>query len=120
MAKAAGVKAFGKMMVDGHTATSNELKPLAAAAGVTPPTEMDERRKGFIDNLKAAGADFDRVYLGQQVAAHNEALSLMRGYADGGDNAPIKAFAAKTAPIVEQHLMKARELEGAAAGAAPK
>lgn len=114
MAKSADVKAYGKMMVDMHTATTKELTPLAQKAGITPPAAMDERRKGFVDNLKAAGADFDRVYLDQQVAAHEEALSLMRGYADGGDNAEIKAFAAKTAPVVDQHLTQARSLRDAA------
>lgn len=121
-AKSAEVKAFGKMMADMHTKTTAELKPLAATAGITPPTEMDERRKGFLDNLKAASAaDFDKVYLDQQVAAHEEALSLMKGYADGGDNAEIKAFAAKTAPVVDQHLTQARSLrDGAAAAPAAK
>jgi putative membrane protein len=122
--KSADVKAFGKMMVDAHTKTTAELKPLATAANITPPAEMDERRKGFLDNLKAAGADFDKVYLEQQVAAHEEALSLMKGYADGGDNAGIKAFAAKTAPAVEEHLNHARSLrdgaQNAMAGAAKK
>jgi putative membrane protein len=117
-AKSADVKAFGKMMVDQHTKSSAELKGMVGGAGVTLPTEMDERRKGFLDNLKAAGAgDFDRVYMDQQVAAHEEALALMRGYADGGDNAAIKAFAAKTAPVVDQHLTQARSLRDAAQGA---
>ena len=114
-AKSADVKAFGKMMAEMHAKSTAELKPLAAAAGITPPAEMDERRKGFLDNLKAAGAaDFDKVYLEQQVAAHEEALSLMKGYADGGDNAGIKAFAAKATPVVEQHLTQARTLRDAA------
>ncbi len=114
-ATAAGVKAFGKMMVEMHTATTAELKPLAAAAGITPPAELDERRKGFLDNLRAASAaDFDKVYLDQQVAAHDEALSLMKGYAGGGDNAAIKAFAAKTTGAVESHLTQAKSLRDAA------
>lgn len=113
-ATSADVKAFAKMMVDMHTKTTAELKPLAAAAGITPPAEMDERRKGFLDNLKAASAaDFDKVYLDQQVAAHDEALSLMKGYADGGDNADIKAFAAKAVPVVDGHLTQARALKDA-------
>jgi putative membrane protein len=118
MGKAADVKAYGKMMTEMHTATTKELGPMATKAGVTPPKELDERRKGFLDNLKAAGGDFDKTYLDQQVAAHEEALNLMKGYADGGDNAEIKAFAAKTAPVVEQHLAKARSLRDTA-GAAP-
>lgn len=111
---AADVKAFGKMMADGHTATTAEMKPLAAAAGQTPPAALDERRKGLLDNLKAAGpADFDRVYVDQQVAAHEEALTLMSGYAANGDDAGLKAFAAKTAPVVQMHLDKANGMKAA-------
>jgi putative membrane protein len=116
--QAAGVKEFGAMMVKDHTASSTEMKPLAQAANVTLPTAADERRKGLIDNLRAAsGADFDRAYMDQQVAAHEEALRLLNGYAQDGENAGLKAFAAKTAPIVQGHLDKARGLQTAAAQA---
>jgi len=117
-AKSADVKAFGKMMVTDHTAMSNELKPLATAAGQTPPTGMDERRKGMIDNLNAASAaDFDNVYLSQQEAAHNEALDLMKGYSERGDDAGLKAAASKAVPKIQAHLDRVRQLKGA--GAAP-
>lgn len=123
-AKSADVKAFGKMMVTDHTALQNEMKPLVTKAGLTPPAELDERRKGFLDNLKAASAaDFDKTYVDQQVAAHDEALTLMKGYAENGDNADLKAAAAKTAPKVQAHLDKARALQaglGQAGGAAKR
>ena len=110
-----GVKDFGKMMVTDHTAMSNTMKPLVRAAGVTAPTGLDERRKGLIDNLNAAApADFDKVYLNQQEAAHNEALTLMNGYADRGDDAGLKAAAAKTAPKVQAHLDNVKALQAAA------
>jgi len=110
--QSAGVKDFGKMMVTDHTALTNEMKPLIAAAGKTPPTGLDERRKGLIDNLNAASpADFDKVYLSQQEAAHNEALTLMQGYADKGDDAGLKAAAAKAAPKVQAHLDKVKALQ---------
>jgi putative membrane protein len=110
----AAVKDFGKMMVTHHTAMMNEMKPLITAAGQTPPADLDQRRKGLLDNLAAAsGADFDRAYLAQQEAAHNEALTLMRGYADNGDNAGLKAGAAKALPKVQQHLDKVKQLQAA-------
>lgn len=109
--QSAGVKDFGKMMVTDHTALSNEMKPLITAAGKTPPPALDERRKGLLDNLNAAPAsDFDKVYLDQQEAAHNEALTLMQGYADHGDNARLKAAAAKAVPKVQAHLDKVKQL----------
>ncbi|MCR5879689.1 DUF4142 domain-containing protein [Phenylobacterium sp. J367] len=110
--QSAGVKDFGKMMAADHTAMSNEMKPLVAAAGQTPPAGLDERRKGLIDNLNAAGAaDFDKVYLSQQEAAHNEALTLMKGYADNGEDAGLKAGAAKAVPKIQAHLDHVKRLQ---------
>jgi putative membrane protein len=111
-AKNADVKAFGRSMVTQHTAMSNEMKPLIAAAGQTPADKLDERRQGFIDNLKtASAADFDKAYIDQQVAAHGEALTLMQGYADAGGDAGLKAGAAKAIPKVQMHLDKAKSIQ---------
>ena len=119
--QSADVKAFGKMMVTDHTAMSNEMKPLITAAGKTPPTGLDERRKGLIDNLNAASAaEFDQVYLDQQEAAHDEALTLMQGYADNGDHAGLKAAAAKAVPKVQAHLDRVKQLQAAPAAPAKK
>jgi putative membrane protein len=119
--QSADVKAFGKMMVSDHTAMSNEMKPLITAAGKQPPAGLDERRKGMIDNLNAAAAgEFDRVYLDQQEAAHNEALTLMQGYADNGDDAGLKAAAAKATPKIQAHLDQVRKLKSAPATPAAK
>lgn len=121
-AQNADIKAFGKMMVTDHTAMSNEMKPLVTAAGKTLPTGLDERRKGLIDNLNAASpAEFDSVYLSQQEAAHNEALTLMKGYADHGDDAGLKGAASKAVPKVQAHLDRVKQLQAAPpAGAAKK
>jgi putative membrane protein len=119
--RSADVKSFGKMMVTDHTAMTNEMAPLIKAAGQTPPAALDERRKGMIDNLNAApAADFDRVYLAQQEAAHAETLELMRGYSERGDDAGLKGAAAKAVPKVQAHLDRVRQLQsGAGAGAPP-
>jgi putative membrane protein len=108
------VKAFARMMVKDHTALSNAMKPLASAAGQTPAAKLDARRQGFLDNLKAASdADFDKTYIDQQVAAHEEALTLMQGYAKDGPDAGLKGAAAKAVPIVQTHLDRAKMLQAA-------
>ena len=110
--QAAGVKAFGKMMVTDHTALGKSAEPALKASGKDIPVELDERRKGMIDNLNAASpADFDGVYLSQQEAAHEETLTLVKGYADGGDDAGLKAVAAGAAPKVQAHLDMVKELK---------
>jgi putative membrane protein len=65
----------------------------------------------MIDELRGAKAeDFDNRYLSQQIDAHKEALILIRGYAKDGDVATVQQFAAKTAPVVQQHLDMAQNL----------
>jgi putative membrane protein len=118
-AKSADLKAFGKMLVTDHTKMSGDMKAAMGSAGanVTIPTQMDERRQGMIDNLKQAPADaFDGVFIAQQVAAHQESLTLHQTYAQNGDNAALKALAAKHTPMIEQHLNKVRAMEGKGGG----
>lgn len=112
----AAVKAFAQKMVDAHTETTTKLKSIISANNikVTPPASVDSRRQGMLDNLRgASAADFDKRYITQQVAAHNEAGILMRGYAKDGDSAAIKAFASETSHHVAEHLVMAEKLESA-------
>ncbi len=44
-----------------------------------------------------------------QIAAHKEALILMKGYAKDGDTPAIKKLAAKIAPTVQMHLSMAEK-----------
>jgi putative membrane protein len=101
------LKKFAKEMIDAHTQTTNQLKTILvkAAPDVMPPSTLDSRHQGMLDDLKGAkDEDFDGRYIAQQISAHNEALILMRGYAGSGDNADIKTFAAETQPKVQMHL----------------
>jgi putative membrane protein len=106
------VKAFAKMMVTDHTAMMAAMKPLVMAAGQKPADKLDDRRQGFLDNLKAASAaDFDKTYIDQQVAGHEEALDLMKGYAKDGSDAGLKGGAEKAIPTVQKHLDKAKAIQ---------
>jgi putative membrane protein len=65
----------------------------------------------MIDDLNAAHQeDFDKTYAKQQVSAHEKAEKLFSKYADKGDNAAVKAFAAKVLPVIRQHLEEAKKL----------
>jgi len=109
----AELKRMAQQIIADHERTSGELKTAAGSAqGVTVPTAMDERRQGMIDNLRQAPAEqFDRVYLAQQTAAHNEAVTLYRTYGENGDNQQLKAFATKTLPALQNHLQMAQAME---------
>ena len=104
----ADVKKAAQMIMTDHTSSSNKLKMLVMGGqvtGVTLPTELDERRKGMLDNLRGATAqDFDDRYLDQQTMAHHEALVLHNGYKTVGQNEQLKALAAEVAPKIQMHL----------------
>ncbi|ADL01812.1 DUF4142 domain-containing protein [Brevundimonas subvibrioides] len=109
----AGVKELAGMIKTDHTASTAKLKTLAPteAADTTLPTGMDERRQGLIDNLNAAApADFDRVFLTQQVAAHNEALTLLNGFKDHTETPGLAALATEVIPKVTMHRDRAQTM----------
>ena len=102
----AEVKKFAAEMIAAHTKSSADLKKAIADSGqtMTPPTTLPADKQAMLDGLKAAdAAGFDKMYVDGQVAAHQEALDLMQGYANGGDVPAIKAFATATAPVVKGH-----------------
>ena len=102
----AEVKKFAAEMIAAHTKSSADLKKAIADSGqtMTPPTTLPADKQAMLDALKAAdAAGFDKMYVDGQVAAHQEALDLMQGYANGGDVPAIKAFATATAPVVKGH-----------------
>ena len=108
------IRASGEQMVTDHTKAGNELKPIAAAANIAVPTTLDERHRGMIDNLRGAtNEDFDRVYLQQQEAAHNETVSLLENFERMGDNEPLKAWATKTLPVVRHHQQMVDQMDEA-------
>jgi putative membrane protein len=54
---------------------------------------------------RSAGDDgFDKTYLDQQRAAHQEAITLHRGYAENGDNPQLRSVAIGGLPMLERHL----------------
>ena len=110
--KAKNIKDFAQQMIDAHTATTAALTPLATAANITPPTALPAKFTSMLDDLRnAKPADFDKKYLDQATSVHNDALNLMKDYANNGENPGIKAFASETAPKVQMHLDMAKGLD---------
>ena len=110
----ARVRELAQMIKTDHTAASEALQRQArqAAPDVAIPSSLDQRRQGLIDNLRSASAaDFDRVWIDQQIAAHNEALTLHRGFAD--QDSPLAEHARSVVPKIEAHLRQAEALKAA-------
>lgn len=107
MGSSAAVKAIGKTLVTDHTKSSSMLK--TAASKTTPtvglPMILPADLKANIAALKATkGADFDKLFVQQQVAGHQKALEALKGYSVGGDQRSLQDFATAATPVVQGHL----------------
>lgn len=112
----AEVKALARMIKTDHTAAAAALKTAAATAApdTAVPTTLDQRRQGLIDNLRSAtAADFDRAYIDQQIAAHQEAITLHEGFSDKADVPALAEHARMVLPKIRAHLETAQRLKAA-------
>ena len=111
-ASSKAVKDFAAMMIDHHTKSSADLKKAALGASPSIPVkaQLTGTQQVDLDALRNAGADFDKVYAQQQVAAHEAAKALLSDYSATGAPGPLRDFASKTVTVVDGHLEQARKL----------
>ena len=102
----AGVRKFANMMVTDHTKSTSMVKSAAMKAGLHPkPPMLEDKQQQMLTELtNAKGSDRDHLYIQQQKAAHQEALSLQQDYASTGDAAPLRGAAGNIVPVVKHHI----------------
>jgi putative membrane protein len=106
-------KKFAQQMVDDHTKTTTDLKDLVSRGNVkaTLPTTMRGKQQGMLKDLQQRqGEDFTKQYHSDQVDGHKDAVDLFKRYAEKGEQADLKAWAAKTLPTLQHHLEMAKAL----------
>lgn len=111
--KTPAIRSFATMLIKHHTMTTAATMKAAKKAGLTPPAPaLDAGATASITELQSASAaDFDRLYIGQQIPAHQAALDLHQSYSTGGDQAPLRMTATTAVPIVKQHIAAALKLQ---------
>lgn len=105
-ATSADLKALATMIAADHKKAGDDLKAAAGASNpsFTPLASLNAKQKADLEALKAAGTNFDSVYVTQQIAAHQEAVQVLSNYAAGGASPQLKDFATKVLPTVQGHL----------------
>ncbi len=99
------VKAFGKRMIEDHTRLNHDLQAVAGPSGLTLPTTPGAKEQEQYNRLfQLSGAAFDHAYMRDMLADHRADISEFRREGDDGTNPEMKAFAAKSLPILEEHL----------------
>jgi putative membrane protein len=102
------VKQFGQRMVTDHGKANDELKQIASNKGIDIPSKLAAKHQATMDRLsKLSGAEFDRTYMQDMVRDHREDVNEFRRESQRGTDPELKAFAAKTLPVLEEHLKEA-------------
>ncbi|MFN7927952.1 MAG: DUF4142 domain-containing protein [Blastocatellia bacterium] len=129
------VKNFAQRMVDDHSKANQELMQLAETKGIKMSdsskmgqmntqntnqsgmkmTEQQMALKGkeremMNRMMKLSGAEFDREYMRSQLKDHEKDIALFEKEANSGNDADLKAFAAKTLPTLREHQQMARDI----------
>jgi putative membrane protein len=101
------VKEIARMLEADHTKVLNELKTLAQSKAITVPVEEKDEAKRKMERLTDEnGEDFDKKWLEQMEDSHEKSIGKFEKRADKGEDADIKAFAAKTLPHLRMHKEK--------------
>jgi putative membrane protein len=111
-ARQPAVRRFAQMLVADHNRSTREIMAAARASGLSPsPPMLDPNQRRMMRELeRAPAARFDRIYLQQQIPAHQQALALHRDYARRGDRPALRRVTTAIVPVVQGHLTHARQL----------
>ena len=111
------VKTFAELMITDHTGVNKSAVDLAGRLKVTPqdnPTSQSLKAGGEknLAHLKTLnGAAFDKAYVDQEVAYHQQVIdALDKTLIPGATNAELKALLIKVRPAFVAHLEHARHL----------
>lgn len=117
------VKAFGRQMIEAHTAVNEAAGELVSELGVTPTpndvsrsiAEGQAAARERLDDLD--GAEFDREYIANEVAYHEAVIEAVDStLIPSAQNAQLKQTLKDVRPSFVAHLEQARsiqeELEG--------
>lgn len=108
------VRAFAERMTHDHQAIMKDLKAATASADgqIAIPAALDAKHETMIERLNAAsGADFDTLYVQVQTQEQEAAVGIFAAFEKDGDQTALKAFAAKTLPMLKQHLDAIKQLQ---------
>ena len=103
---------FGQRMIEDHTKANSELMAIAKSKSIDLPNDLTFEQKSTIDKLsKLSGAEFDKEYMADMVSDHESDAKEFENQSQNGTDPELKAFAAKTLPLIQRHLQIARDGE---------
>lgn len=111
------IRQFAARVVSGNSMVDQDLKTALQRNGtpVVTPAALDPHHLAMINDLSVVqGPEFDRRYVVQQIAAHQEAIALLQNYIQNGDSPGLRQLAQQTLQAARAGLQTLRMLPGAA------
>jgi putative membrane protein len=106
-----GVKAFGRTLVEDHSAANEKARKVAQDLKVTPPSRPSlKQRAVYAKQALLRGATFDRTFARDMVSDHQKDIAAFRAQAQGGAE-PTASMAKEVLPTLEKHLAEAQRLQ---------
>ncbi len=102
------IKDFARTSVQDHTESYEHLSELAAKDQVSIPRGINAKGSAIVQLVHLKGDRFDRQFVREEVAADQQALAIFKREATRGHDTDVKAYAAKTIPVLENELRLAQ------------
>jgi putative membrane protein len=110
-ARADAVRELGRRLSQEHAQSNKELESLSARLNIELPKQPDPKHRGDLQALlKARGAEFDRLYVGQTIRDHEMTVKLFESQIKRGGNAELRQYAEKHLPTLKAHLEMAKSV----------
>lgn len=107
------VRSFAQQMLADHNRGNQELTALAAQKGIDPPADVAPEHKALDEQLaKLTGPALDRAYMEAMVKDHEKAAAEFEAASQQLADPDLKAWAAKTIPVLHQHHKLAEDILG--------
>jgi putative membrane protein len=104
---------FAQHMVGEHGNRAEAARKLAKQKRVEAPSQPDKKHQAALKKLEGLkGPAFDKAYMQQMVRDHEDTLKLVQKAAKEAKDKDLKAAAEKSIPVVQQHLERAKLIEG--------
>ena len=108
------VRKFAQRLIDEHQAAQTHLQQLAQAKSIKLPQEANLVHKTLTTAMRLlSGETFDHQYITRMGINDNQrTVELLQRAQVEAKDADIRAHAARMLPVIQEHLVMARELNG--------
>ncbi len=112
-AQTPAVQAISQQLTSQANDFATRLAPTAAAASITPPSVLRNDLRVRLGHMRLQqGLDFDRTYVADQIASHEELLRMQGGMNAGAVSPQFATLMRQGTTLVQENLEKLRVLQG--------